>query len=57
MTIFRPFSSRYKIKSYEFKKYKSKKDNKYISINISGTKNQPSLKNQLRFKALEDGSF
>ena len=46
-----------KLKSYEFKKYKSKKNNKYISVNISGTKNQPSFKDQLRFKALEEGSF
>ena len=46
-----------KLKSYEFKKYKSKKDSRTISINISGTKNRPSAHNQLKFKALENGTF
>jgi len=46
-----------KLKSYEFKKYKSKKETKIISINIVGKKNKPSLQNQLKFKALEEGTF
>ena len=46
-----------KLKSYEFKKYKTKKDKKVISINISGSKNKPSTLNQLKFKALEEGTF
>ncbi len=46
-----------KLKSYEFKKYKTKKDTRSISINIIGNKNKPSNLNQLRFKALEEGTF
>jgi leucyl aminopeptidase len=46
-----------KLKSYEFNKYKTKKNTRVISINVSGNKNKPSIKNQLRFKALEEGTF
>ena len=46
-----------KLKSYEFKKYKTKKEQRIISINIVGNKNKPSLQNQLKFKALEEGTF
>ena len=46
-----------KLKSYEFKKYKSKKNNKDISIYISGEQNKPSPQRQLKFKALEEGTF
>ena len=46
-----------KLKSYEFKKYKSKKDIRVISVNITGSKNKPSAKNQLKFKAVEEGTF
>ena len=46
-----------KLKSYEFKKYKTKKDTRIISINIAGNKNKPSVQNQLKFKALEEGTF
>ena len=46
-----------KLKSYEFKKYKSKKDIKSFSISISGSKNIPSNYDQLKFKALEEGTF
>ncbi len=46
-----------KLKSYEFKKYKSKKESRIISINIVGNKNKPSVKNQLKFRALEEGTF
>ena len=46
-----------KLKSYEFNIYKSKKDKKNISINVIGIKNKISSQHQLRFKALEDGTF
>ena len=46
-----------KLKSYEFKKYKSKKDTKVILVNITGSKNNPSAKSQLKFKAVEEGTF
>ena len=46
-----------KLKSYEFKKYKTKKKKKVISIIVTGSKNKPSAQNQLKFKALEEGTF
>ena len=46
-----------KLKSYEFNIYKSKKNKKPISINIVGKKNKISAQDQLRFKALEEGTF
>ena len=46
-----------KLKSYEFKKYKSKKNSRNIEIYISGNKNKPSSREQLKFKALEEGTF
>jgi leucyl aminopeptidase len=46
-----------KLKSYEFNKYKTKKETRIISINIFGNKNKPSAQNQLKFKALEEGTF
>ena len=46
-----------KLKSYEFNIYKSKKDKKFVSINVIGKKNQISSQNKLRFKALEEGTF
>ena len=50
------FAHGIKLKSYAFEKYKTKKNNKNISVNIIG-KNQPSTKEQIKFKALEDGTF
>tara|TARA_B100000963_G_scaffold240500_1_gene210417 strand:+ start:14886 stop:16346 length:1461 start_codon:yes stop_codon:yes gene_type:complete len=47
----------FKLKSYEFNKYKSKKEARTISLNVYGNKNKPTLKNQLKFKALEHGTF
>ena len=44
-----------KLKSYEFNIYKSKKDKRIISINVIG--NTKTLKNELRFKAIEEGTF
>jgi leucyl aminopeptidase len=46
-----------KLKSYEFNIYKSKINKKLISINVIGKKNQISSHDQLRFKALEEGTF
>ena len=46
-----------KLKSYEFNIYKSKKDNKHITINVIGNKNKISSQDQLKFKALEEGTF
>jgi leucyl aminopeptidase len=46
-----------KLKSYSFNKYKTKKETRIISINIFGNKNKPSNHNQLKFKALEEGTF
>ena len=47
----------FKLKSYEFNKYKTKKETRLISISIFGNKNKPSAKTQLKFKALEEGTF
>ena len=46
-----------KLKSYEFKKYKSKKEIRQISIHVTGNRNIPSKSKQLKFKALEEGTF
>ena len=46
-----------KLKSYKFNKYKTKKEIRLISINVVGNKNKPSTQNQLKFKALEEGTF
>ena len=46
-----------KLKSYSFKKYKTKKESKNISINIIGNKNIPSAQTKMKFKALEEGTF
>ena len=46
-----------KLKSYEFNIYKSKKQRKSIFINVIGNKNKISSSDQLKFKALEEGTF
>ena len=46
-----------KLKSYEFNLYKSKKETKLISINVIGNKNKSTIQNELRFKAIEEGTF
>ena len=46
-----------KLKSYNFNKYKTKKETRIISINILGIKNRPSTNMQLKFQALEEGTF
>ena len=45
-----------KLKSYRFEKYKTKKNKINITINVTG-KNKPSLQEQIKFKAVEDGTF
>ncbi len=45
-----------KLKSYVFEKYKTKKNKKNIEIFVTG-KNKPSTKDQINFKAIEDGTF
>ena len=45
-----------RLKSYSFQKYKSKKNKKNISITVFG-KNKPSVKDQLKFKSIEEGTF
>ena len=45
-----------KLKSYKFEKYLTKKKKKSISIFVTG-KYKPSTKDQLKFKAIEEGSF
>jgi leucyl aminopeptidase len=46
-----------KLKSYEFNIYKSKKNTKLVSINVIGNKNKLTIQNELRFKAIEEGTF
>jgi leucyl aminopeptidase len=46
-----------KLKSYEFNIYKSKKNKRKIYINVIGNKNKISTQDQLKFKALEEGTF
>ena len=46
-----------KLKSYKFNIYKSKKEKKLFQVNVIGKKNKLKLKNELKFKALEKGSF
>jgi len=46
-----------KLKSYEFNVYKSKKEKKLFLVNIIGKKSKLTIKNELKFKALEEGSF
>ena len=45
-----------KLKSYTFNKYKTKKNTKNISLTVLG-KNNPSDKDQLKFRAIEQGTF
>ncbi len=45
-----------KLKSYTFNKYKTKKNTKNIFLNVLG-KNNPSHKDQLKFRAIEQGTF
>ena len=46
-----------KLKSYQFKKYKSKKEERLITVNVLGRGSDLSNSSQLRFKALEQGTF
>ena len=44
-----------KLKSYEFNIYKSKKKNNLFIINVLGKKNNFTIENELKFKAIENG--
>ncbi len=46
-----------KLKSYEFNLYKSKKEKKFFSITVIGKKSKATIQNELRFKAIEEGTF
>ncbi len=46
-----------KLKSYEFKKYKTNKKTKNIILNVIGNRNKLSKSTQLKFTALEKGTF
>ncbi len=46
-----------KLKSYDFDKYKTKKEKRLISLVVIGNKNKTTIRNQSRFKALEEGTF
>ncbi len=46
-----------KLKSYQFDKYKTKKETRVITINLVGIKNKPSAQNRLKFQSLEEGTF
>ncbi len=46
-----------KLKSYEFNKYKTKKESRVIKISVFGKANKFSTNSQLKFKALEEGTF
>ena len=46
-----------KLKSYEFNLYKSKKEQKLILISVIGNKKKITIQNELRFKAIEEGTF
>ncbi len=47
----------FKLKAYIFKKYKTKKERRKINIIVFGNKNKISKHHQLKFKALEEGTF
>ena len=47
----------FKLKSYEFTKYKSKKTTRIITLNVIGNKNKVLKEHKLKFKALEEGTF
>ena len=46
-----------KLRSYEFNIYKSKKDKRVVIVKVIGNKNKISSQTQLKFKALEEGTF
>ncbi len=45
-----------RLKSYKFEKYKSKKNKKNFYVFVTG-KNKPSKEDQVKFKAIEEGTF
>jgi len=47
----------FKLKSYDFSKYKTKKETRTISLNVIERKYKLSNKDQQKFRAIEDGTF
>ena len=45
-----------RLKSYKFEKYKTKKNKKFFSVSVLG-QNKPSIKDQLKFYSIEEGTF
>tara|TARA_B100000575_G_scaffold74242_1_gene57838 strand:+ start:4371 stop:5831 length:1461 start_codon:yes stop_codon:yes gene_type:complete len=45
------------LKSYEFNKYKTKKETRIVTLTVIGNKNKTSTASLLKFKALEEGTF
>ena len=46
-----------KLKSYEFNLYKSKNKRRNVLVNVIGSNNKTSNSDQIKFKALEEGTF
>ena len=46
-----------KLKSYDFSKYKTKKETIDVNLSLIENKNKNTIKNQSKYKALEDGIF
>ena len=46
-----------KLKSYDFKKYKTKKEKNFINIIVIGRKNNITPRDRIKFVALEEGTF
>ena len=46
-----------KLKSYNFRKYKTRNEKRLININVCGKKNNTPSNDQLKFRALEEGTF
>ena len=47
----------FKLKSYEFNVYKTKKKNSIINVDVIGKQSKEYLKNKIKFKAIEEGTF
>ena len=47
----------FKLKSYRFEKYKTKKEKRIITLNVIGKISKVSQKERIKFKAIEEGTF
>ena len=47
----------FKLKSYRFEKYKTKKEDNNITLNVIGKMNKISQQERIKFKAIEEGTF